>query len=93
MEIRYSITLHPLVTSLDIPRLDAFWRHAIRDVIREKLTSHPEIFGKPLRRTLKGCRTLRVENYRVVFQIQKKTIHVIAIIHRSTKYKGIEKRV
>lgn len=93
MEIGYSVVLEPLVTARDIPRLDTFWRHTIRDAIREKLTVNPDIYGKPLRQSLKGCRALRVGDYRVVFQIQQKVIHVIVIIHRSTKYKGVEKRI
>ena len=93
MEVRYSITLHPLVTSHDIPRLDAFWRHEIRDAVRAKLTTEPELYGKPLRQSLKGCRGLRVGDYRVVFQIRPRTVHIFAVVHRSGKYKGVGKRV
>lgn len=93
MEVRYSITFHPLVIRVDIPRLDAFWRHEVRDVLRAKLATEPELFGKPLRQSLKGHRSLRVGDYRVVYRIEKKTVKVIAIIHRSGKYKGVEKRI
>ena len=93
MEIRYSITLHPAVVSEDIPRLDASWRRAIRDVVREKLSTRPDLYGKPLRQDLKGCRTLRVGDYRVVFQIQGSMVRIIAIIHRSSEYKNIHKRL
>ena len=93
MEIDYSLSHHPLVIKEDIPRLDQFWRHEIRDAVRTKLLTQPELFGKPLRRTLKGCRTLRVGDYRVVYRIERRIIRIIAIIHRSGKYKGIEKRI
>ena len=93
MEIDYSLSHHPLVIKEDIPRLDQFWRHEIRDAVRTKLLTQPELFGKPLRRTLKGCRTLRVGDYRVVYRIEKKIIKIIAIVHRSGKYRGIEKRM
>ena len=93
MEVRYSITLHPLVTKQDIPRLDTFWRQEVRDVIRAKLTVDPEFFGKPLRNTLKGWRSLRVGDYRVVFRIEKKHIYVLAIIHRADVSKEVEKRI
>lgn len=93
MEVSYSITLHPLVVTHDIPRLDPFLRQTIRDAIREKLTKRPEVYGKPLRYDLKGCRTLRVGDYRVVFQIQQKIVHIVGIIHRRTEYKGIEQRL
>lgn len=93
MEVGYSITLHPLVTSYDIPRLDAIRRHEVRDAIRSKLTTQPTLFGKPLRQSLKGCRSLRVGDYRVVYRIEKSIIRVIAIVHRSSNYKGVEKRI
>lgn len=92
MEVRYSITLHRLVTSHDIPRLDAFWRHEIRDAVRTKLTTEPDLYGKPLRQSIKGHRSLRVGDYRVVYRIEQKIIRIVAIIHRSAKYKGVEKR-
>ncbi|HEY4516826.1 MAG TPA: type II toxin-antitoxin system RelE/ParE family toxin [Candidatus Paceibacterota bacterium] len=93
MEIGYSLTHHPLVIKKDIPNLDQFWRREIRDTVRAKLLTQPDLFGKPLRRSLKGCRTLRVGNYRVVFQIKKENVHIVAIIDRSTDYRGVEARL
>ena len=93
MEVRHGITLHLDVIKRDIPRLDTLWRQTVRNAIREKLTTRPEVHGKPLRQSLKGCRTFRVGDYRVVFQIQQKTVHILAIIHRSSNYAGVEKRL
>jgi mRNA-degrading endonuclease RelE of RelBE toxin-antitoxin system len=93
MEVAYSITLHPLVTTHDIPKLDSFWRITVRDAIRGKLKTNPYVYGKPLRHDLKSCRTMRVADYRVVFQIRPKVVHIIAIIHRSTDYKGVAQRL
>jgi mRNA interferase RelE/StbE len=93
MEVSYSVTLHPHVTAHDIPRLDAFLRQTIRDAIRVKLTKRPEAYGKPLRYSLKSCRALRIGDYRVIFQIQQKIVHIVAIIHRKTGYKGAEQRL
>ncbi len=92
MEVKFSIVLHPLVISQDIPVLDVFWRGEIRDVIRSKLTTAPELFGKPLRQSLAGHRVLRVSDYRIVYRIERPVVNVIAIFHRSTKYRGIERR-
>jgi len=89
MEIRYRIELHPNVVKFDLPRIDAAWRRIIRDSIREKLGTEPEFYGKPLRQNLRGCRSLRVGDYRAVFQIQGAVVRIIAIIHRSAEYKGI----
>lgn len=93
MEIKYFISLHPLVISHDIPALDTFWRHEVRSTIHTKLTTQPELFGKPLRQTLKGHRSLRIGDYRVVYRIEKRVIRVLAVIHRSTDYKGVDKRI
>ncbi len=93
MEIRYEIVLHPAVIQNDIPRLSKVWRNKIRDTIRQKLKTHPELFGKPLHQNLKGCRRLRVGDYRVVFQIKGSEVTVVAIVHRSSEYKGIKKRL
>ena len=93
MEIRYSIELDSTVIQQDLPRLDASWRTIIRDTVREKLTTRPELYGRPLRQELKGCWKLRVGDYRVVFQIHARTVRIIAIIHRSSNYKGVQKRI
>ena len=77
----------------EFSRLDAFWQDEARAVIESKLLVEPEIFGKPLRRSLKGCRALRVGDYRVVFRVEGKTIHILGIVHRSSNYKGVEKRL
>ena len=60
----------------------------IQEAIDEKLTRAPEVFGKPLRFALQGCRRLRVGDYRVIFQIRDSTVIILDIAHRSIIYKG-----
>ena len=93
MEVAYSLVHHPLVISEDLPKLDPSVRREIRDTVRAKLLVHPELYGKPLRRSLKGHRTLRIGDYRVVYRIEGRIIKLIGIIHRSDGYKSIERRV
>ncbi|HEY4474103.1 MAG TPA: type II toxin-antitoxin system RelE/ParE family toxin [Candidatus Paceibacterota bacterium] len=93
MEIRYSLTLHPAVIAHDLPKLDVFLRQSIRDAVREKLGTNPELYGKPLRYVLKGCRTFRVGDYRVVFQMRGRVIYIIAIVHRRSGYGSIAERL
>jgi len=88
----YSLKYHRLVPN-DLATIDSFWQQQILGAIEDKLVVHPDLFGKPLRQSLKGCRSLRVGDYRVVFRIEKMIIRVLAIIHRSSKYKGVEKRI
>lgn len=92
MALAYEIAYHESVAKEDIPRLPAAWKKRIKAAIEEKLTTNPETFGKPLRRSLKGYRKLRVGDYRVVFRIQGTKVLIFAINHRSVVYKGIEKR-
>jgi mRNA interferase RelE/StbE len=92
MEIVYSLAYHALVVREDIPALDAVWRQRIKRAIEEKLTSSPDLFGLPLRRSLKGYRKLRVGDYRIVFRIEKKTVLIMAMLHRSTIYHVVGRR-
>ena len=93
MELRFVVVYQKEVVTKDIPALSREWSERIRSAIENKLTSQPEIFGKPLRRSLAGYRKLRIGDYRVVFKIEKRTITILAILHRSVVYQMIEKRV
>ncbi|MDD4351739.1 MAG: type II toxin-antitoxin system RelE/ParE family toxin [Candidatus Gracilibacteria bacterium] len=83
----YIIQYHQDVIEIDIPKLSSANKTRIRKSIEDKLESNPETFGKPLRRSLKGYRKLRVGDYRVVFRIEGKNVKILAIKHRSVVYK------
>ena len=59
--------------------------------IEDKLTIDPLTFGKPLRKSLLGCRSLRVGNYRIIYRMQKNTVEILAFGHRSTIYEDADK--
>lgn len=82
-----------MVVKNDISKLDKESRAKIKKTIEQKLVASPEIFGKPLRKSLKGYRKLRVGDYRIVFKIAKKTVCILIIEHRSIVYKEIFKRI
>ena len=86
MAVTFEVVYHKAVVKDDIPRLSQPWKEKIQNSIEEKLTSNPDFFGKPLRRSLKGYRKLRVGDYRVVFRIQGARVLVLAILHRSIVY-------
>ena len=81
------------VVSEDIPKLSSDAKYKIKVAIEEKLYTAPETFGKPLRRSLKGYRTLRVGDHRVIFRIEKNLVKIFVIEHRSIVYRVIEKRI
>lgn len=92
MALAFEIVYHQKVIEEDIPRLTPIWKGKIRAAIEEKLFTYPETYGKPLRRSLRGYRKLRVGDYRVVFRIAKSKVLVFAILHRSIVYQEMGKR-
>jgi mRNA interferase RelE/StbE len=85
--MNYVLEYEHRVVCFDIPRLDVKSRDLIKKSIERKLLSSPEVFGKPLRKSLKGYRVLRVKNFRVVFKIEKNLVKIFAIKKRSEIYK------
>jgi mRNA interferase RelE/StbE len=65
----------------------------IKRAIEERLATQPEVYGKPLQRTLKGYWKLRVGEYRIVFKIFGTELRIYGIIHRKRVYRDIGKRV
>ncbi|MBI5220294.1 MAG: type II toxin-antitoxin system RelE/ParE family toxin [Candidatus Liptonbacteria bacterium] len=88
----FTLAYHRLVVRDDIPKLSSVWKRKVRRAIEERLTEHPDLYGKPLRRSLGGYRKLRVGDYRVIFKIEKNTIKILIIQHRSTVYSEAENR-
>lgn len=91
--MKFLIRYHEKVVHYDIPALSKTERGWIKRAIEEKLTAHPEIFAKPLRRSLKGYRSLRVSDYRVIFRIEGSTIFITHIGLRPTAYQQATKRI
>ena len=89
----YDLIYHPDVKKIDLPKIDNKNKSMIKRAIQERLTTRPEVYGKPLRRTLKGFWKLRVGNYRVVFKIIEYKILILGIMDRKTIYSQIDKRI
>ncbi len=83
-KVRYAET----VLCDDIPRLDHAVKQRIRKVIENKLMIDPLRFGKPLRHSLHHLRSLRVGDYRVLYQCDHavKMVSVVSIGHRRDVY-------
>ncbi len=91
-KVVFQVVYHYLVISQDIPKISGEWREKIRRAIKERLTTYPELYGKPLRRSLKGYRKLRVGDYRIIFRIEKIKVKILVIQHRSVVYDEVKKR-
>ena len=77
----------------DIARIPRPIQQRIRTAIETKLVEFPAQFGKPLRHSLLGFRSLRVGDYRVVYLIRTTVVYVVIIAHRKHVYEMAETRV
>ena len=91
--MNFEIKYHELVIKQDIPELSSVMKNRIKNAIENKLMHNPLDFSKPLRRSLKNYRKLRIGDYRVIFQIDKNIIKIFIIQHRSVIYKHATKRI
>lgn len=83
-QVRYADS----VIQKDIPKLDHAIKKRIRKNIESKLLIEPYRFGKPLQHSLNHMRSLRVGDYRVLYNINNddKLISIVAIGHRKRIY-------
>ena len=93
MEIKFSIEYHERVVREDIPRIAPEWRVKIKRAIEAKLTTQPEKFGKPLRKSLRGYRKLRVGDYRIIFNIAGSRVRIFVMQHRNVVYRNASARL
>ena len=88
----YNLVYHADVEKVDLPRIDKKNKSMIKRAIEDRLKTQPEIYGKPLQRTLKGYWKLRVGEFRIIFKVLGKELRIYGIIHRKRVYRNIEKR-
>ncbi len=87
--MKYRIEYLESVVRRDIPALSKKAKQQIRTAIERKLGSHPIEFGKPLRYSFRGARSLRVGDYRVIYTIEPPDTVVVAKIgHRRDVYEN-----
>ena len=83
----YKVEYLESVVKDDISKLPKIEKKKIKKAIEERLTQDPVRFGKPLRYSLRGCRRMRVGNYRVIFKLETKIVLIVKIGHRKKIYK------
>jgi mRNA interferase RelE/StbE len=82
----WPVRFHSAVLEKDLPSLSREIQRTILDAIEKKLSSHPDVFGKPLSSGLKGYRKLRVGDYRVVYALAGREVWILVIAHRGDVY-------
>lgn len=70
----YKILIDELVLKEDFKKIYKHGQRKIIKAIREKLTTEPEKYGKPLHAPLKEFWKLRVGKYRVIYEIKKSEV-------------------
>ncbi len=88
----YDIVYHQKVVD-DLKHIAPSIQKTLKKAINEKLVASPEFFGKPLQFSLRNVRSMRVGDYRVIFQMSQNIVRVVMIGHRSTVYREVEKRI
>ena len=78
----------PEVIKKQIPKLSLPVKNRIKKAIEKKLAINPVAFGKPLKYSLKGLRSLRMDDYRVIYKVDENDLKVIIvkIAHRKEVY-------
>ena len=67
-------------------------RNVIARIIRQKLETTPVLFGKTLQNSLYPWKSLRVGDYRIVFEIKEDCVFIWGIAHRKEIYDLAQKR-
>jgi mRNA interferase RelE/StbE len=76
-----------------LPKIEKTGKKKIQPVIETKPMTQPEIFGKPLRRSLKNYKKLKVGEYKVMFRIEDQSLKVFIIKLRSVVHLNNSKRI
>lgn len=75
----WRVEIHPLIFKEDFRRIDRAAQARIMKAIHKKLSIAPIEYGKPLVGDLKGYYWFRVDDYRVIYRVQKERVTVFVI--------------
>ena len=88
----YILVYHP-AAARDAAAINADLRRRLGKAVEQRLASHPESYGKPLRGSLAGYWSLRVGDYRVVYRIKGREVWIFGVINRRDVYEDVMKRL
>jgi mRNA interferase RelE/StbE len=75
----WAVRIHPLVFDEDFKKIDRTAQRRIIQTLYKKLSLAPEEYGKPLGGEFKGYWRLRVDDYRVIYRMEKAHVQVFVI--------------
>ena len=83
---------HPDVEKKDLPKIPRNLQERIKHAIELRLLRDPALAGRPLRKSLRGHRRLRVGDYRVIYRIEGSEVVILIIGHRNEVYQRVSGR-
>lgn len=82
----YRILYRPEVLTEDLSGLPRNLQRRIVRAIETRLGTDPVRYGTRLRRSVSPLWKLRVGDYRVVYELEARTVRIWLVAHRSTAY-------
>jgi mRNA interferase RelE/StbE len=68
-------------------------RQRLLKIMKDRLGTHPEQYGKPLGGALQGLRRIRTGDVRVAYQVQPGRVVIWAVKHRKDIYRELGRRL
>jgi mRNA interferase RelE/StbE len=95
--VTYAVLIDELVLKDDFKGIELHHQRKIIKTIRERLSTEPDRYGQPLRGELKGYWKLRVDKFRVIYEIRKEDVVVYVVkvgLRRNDEvYRAVLKRL
>jgi mRNA interferase RelE/StbE len=88
----FEVLYRPEVLEEDLPDIPRNLEERIFRAIETRLMTEPTRYGTRLRRSLSNLWKLRVGDYRVVYEVEGRSVRVWAIAHRKGVYAETERR-
>lgn len=92
MSATYEVIYRPEVWAEDLASVPRNIQKRILRAIELRLTTEPAQYGTRLRRSLSSLWKLRVGDYRVVYEIEARTVRIWTIAHRKRAHLEVERR-
>lgn len=87
----YKIKYHEDVIN-DLDKIPKNLQKRIKRAIENRIITAPELYGERLSNDLSGLWKIRVGDYRIVYEINEKTIAIWGIQHRKGVYPAVLRR-
>ena len=91
MPERYEIFFRPEVEG-DLRPIGRLHQKRALSAIEDRLSLHPEQYGKPLGGNLAGLRRIRTGDFRIAYQVKGGQVIIWAIMHRKGIYSELVRR-